>query len=73
MVLGWPPCKLSWCIFCCADGLRRRLGIPTGDVLDVLASWPEKEQAEGNRILAEVEDGVSVVTPLPLTWAGIQG
>ena len=42
-----------------AECLRRQLGIPTGDVLDIIAGWPPERQAEGNKILTDIETKVN--------------
>ena len=55
-----PALSLSRCARVLSQ-LRRRLGIPTGDVLDVIASWPPDRQKEGNAILKDVEDAVSAL------------
>ncbi|CAG9464261.1 unnamed protein product [Pedinophyceae sp. YPF-701] len=37
--------------------MRRRVGVgPTGDILDIIASWSPAEQERARRVLAEVED-----------------
>lgn len=37
---------------------RRRVNIPTGDILDVIAGWPVEKQEGAKRLIEEVEDEV---------------
>lgn len=37
---------------------RRRVNIPTGDLLDVIAGWPAEKQDNARKIIEEVEDEV---------------
>ena len=50
------PCRDSFLLG--ADGQRRRLGVPEGDVLDALASWSPEKRAEGNQVLDDIEGQV---------------
>ncbi|KAK9909655.1 hypothetical protein WJX75_005659 [Coccomyxa subellipsoidea] len=36
--------------------MRRRVNIPTGDILDVIAGWPVEKQEDAKRLIEEVED-----------------
>ncbi|CAL8467856.1 g7394 [Coccomyxa elongata] len=36
--------------------MRRRVNIPTGDLLDVIAGWPADKQDRAKKIIEEVED-----------------
>lgn len=37
--------------------MRQRVGVgPTGDILDIISSWPPEEQARAHAAIAEIED-----------------
>ena len=45
------PPGLIRCIFC----RRRRVGVMSGDILDVIASWPADKQEKASAIIEEIE------------------
>ena len=48
--------------------MRRRLGIPDGDLLAVINSWPSERQAVAKGVLAEIE-GAAMLTMQPMPGA----
>jgi hypothetical protein len=42
---------------------RRRVGVTTGDILDVINSWPHDRRVHAHKVLADFEDQVWISFP----------